>query len=432
KQLVNFIPKDDDDNPLDSLDVSIDVYEMKVAKTSERADSPMLTIKGKVLKTEGYNFVVDEISQDEKKLPQVKKPKSKSGAELFMTAKLEVVGVDDKARGKSGLEFVLPPMEYDETLELQMGSSIPGSVNSQAKVTFGTYEEMLSAAGISPTDRKDGIPHGGAHSGNLHHFVVHCMCNILAAPDPNDAYDLDGCLKIFKDNGVSAHYIIERDGNVVEAVDIHNVAHHAFSKGNTSAHGLYSANERSIGIELLGIPDKFRDQKVKQFEEAKKDFEDKKAKLEKGKKDLEEALAKREGEKAAGKKKVNVNGVDTDVDVAIAKIKAVITAQDEKIAALKPADFVEQWETFIKDKDTDGVPLVFKYTAAQYEALGKMLEVYGKRYGYEIVCSHHYIIPAAKTDPGIYFDWSKLTPHLLPGDFSGDESGGGGLLVVKI
>ncbi len=375
KQLVNFIPKDDDDNPLDSADVTIDVYELRVAKTDERADSPMLTIKGKVLKTEGYNFVVDEISQDEKKLPQVKKPKSKSGAELFMTAKLEVVGADDKARGKTGLEFVLPPMEYDETLELQMGSTIPGSVNSQAKVTFGTYEEMLSAAGISPADRKDGIPHGGAHSGNLHHFVVHCMCNILAAPDPNDAYDLDGCLKIFKVIGVSAHYIIERDGTVVEAVDIHNVAYHAYSDGNTSAHGLHNANTRSIGIELLGIPDKFRDQKVKQYETAKKDFEDKKAKLEKEKKDLEDVLKKRQEEKAAEKKKVKVGGKDMDIDEAISKVQTAIAAQDAKIAALKPADFVEQWETFTKDKDTDGVPLVFKYTDAQYAALGTMLEM---------------------------------------------------------
>src|SRR5204863_6893133 len=100
----------------------------------------------------------------------------------------------------------------------------------------------------------------------------------------------------------------ERDGSVVETVDIHNVAHHAFSKENTSAHGLYSANERSIGIELLGIPDKFRDDKVEQYEKAKKSFEDKKAKLEKEKKDLEDVLKTRQKEKADGKKKVKVGG----------------------------------------------------------------------------------------------------------------------------
>jgi hypothetical protein len=431
KQLVNFIPKDDDDNPLESMDVTIELYEMKAAGTGERANSLMLKIKGKVTKADGYNFTVDEISQDEKALPQAKKPKSGGGAELFLKAKLEVVGVDDKARGKGSLEFVLPPMEYDETSELQMGSTIPGSVNSQAKVTFGTYEDALKDAGVTTTDKKDGIPHGSAHNGNLHHVVVHCMCNILAAPDPNDAYSLDGCLNIFKDIKVSAHYIIERNGNIVETVDIHNVAHHAYSDDNTSAHGLHNANTRSIGIELMGIPDKFLDEKIKQFEKLKKDFEDKKAKLEKEKKDLQDVLAKRQQEKADGKKKVKVGGKDMDVDEAISRINTAIEAQDKKIADLKPDPFVDQWETFTKSKDTDGVPLVFKYTAAQYESLGKLLEVYGKRYGYEVVCSHHYIIPAKKTDPGIYFDWAKLTPHLLPGELSGDESGGGGLWLVK-
>src|SRR5258707_14749783 len=62
KQLVQFIPQDDDDNPLDSADVTIEIYEMKAGR-DERANSLMLRIKGKVTKAEGYNFVVDEISQ---------------------------------------------------------------------------------------------------------------------------------------------------------------------------------------------------------------------------------------------------------------------------------------------------------------------------------------------------------------------------------
>src|SRR2546421_6651047 len=103
KQLTPFTPKDDDDNPLDSTDVTIEIYETRAAGTGERANSLMLTIKGKVTKAEGYNFVVDEISQDPQKLAQAKKPKGKDG-ELFMVSKLEVVGVDDKARGKTGLE----------------------------------------------------------------------------------------------------------------------------------------------------------------------------------------------------------------------------------------------------------------------------------------------------------------------------------------
>jgi len=431
KQLVAFIPKDDDDNPLDSADVTIEVYEMK-AGSGERANSLMLTIKGKVTKAENYNFVVDEVTQDPDKVPQAKKPKSSGGAELFMTSKLEVVGVDDKARGKTGLEFVLPPMEYDETLELKMGETIPGAIAGEAKVTFSTYADMLSSAGVTPTDRTAGIVNGGAHKGNMHHVVLHCMCNIVKPPDPNESFDIEACVQIFKDLGFNAHYIIDRDGTVVQCVDIHNVSYHAFSDQNTSAHGLYAANSLSIGIELMGIPDQFRDPKIAQYEKLKKEFETKKAKLEADKKVLQDALEKREGEKAAGKTKVKVGGKDVDVDVAISTIKTAINDQQAKIDALKPDQFVADWEKFTKDTDADGVPLVFKYTDKQYAALGAILQVVSKRYAYQVVATHHYICPNRKTDPGIYFDWSKVTTHLLPGSLSGDETHGGGVYVVKI
>jgi hypothetical protein len=432
KQLVAFIPQDKDENPVDEKEVVIDIHEMKAKKTGERADSLLVRIKGKVTKTEGYNFIVEEVEQDEAKLPLAKKPKNGKGAEMFVTAKLEVVGVDDKARGKSGLEFVLPPMEYDETLELKMKTDLPNPEPTEAKISFGSYGEMLKAKGVTPVDKKGILPKGGVHNGNMHHVVIHCMCGITKAEDPNDMFDVDLNIQILKAVPVSAHYLIDRGGALVEAVDIHRVAHHAGSSQNTTAHGLYYANSRSIGIELLGIPDSFRDAKVKAIEKLQKKFDDKKAKLEADKKKLEEGLANREAEKAAGKQKVKFGKGTIDVDVAIAAIKKAIAAQDAKIAALKRDPLIDKWETFTKDKDTDGVPINFKYTKEQYATLGAVMEVVGKRYGYAVVASHHFIIPAGKTDPGIYFDWGQLTPFLLPGTLSGDEAGDGGAYVVAI
>jgi hypothetical protein len=243
---------------------------------------------------------------------------------------------------------------------------------------------------------------------------------------------MEGCVNIFKANDVSANYIIDRDGTVVETVDIHKVAYHAYSDVNTHEHGLFAANSLSIGIELMGIPDKFRDEKIEHFEKLKKDFDTKKAKLEADKKTLEDALAKREAEKAEGKKKVKVRNKDVDVDVAISAIKSAISDQQAKIDALKPDPFVAQWENFTKATDAAGVPLVFKYTDAQYAALNSILEVVSKRYAYQVVATHHYIAPSRKTDPGIHFDWSKVKPHLLPGSLAGDEEHGGGVYVVKI
>jgi len=262
------------------------------------------------------------------------------------------------------------------------------------------------------------------------------MCAINVADDPHDSFDVQKNLGVFRGSSgagsLSAHYIIDRSGTITQAVDIHNIADHAFSNSNITAHDLFAGNARSIGIELLGFADQFRNNAQKRFDKLKKDFDDKKAKLEKDKKDLQDVLKKRQDEKASGKKKVKVNGRDVDVDDAIAKVNAAIADQDAKIGALKLDPWAENFLNFTGDKDADGVPKVFKYTDDQYQSLGELLEVVGKRYGYELVCSHHYICPSRKTDPGIHFDWSRLKPFLLPGELTGDESGAGAIHLVKI
>lgn len=61
---------------------------------------------------------------------------------------------------------------------------------------------------------------------------------------------LENILSVFRAYGVSAHYIIDRKGNVFSLVDEQNIAFHAgvsvFPDGATKG-----ANERSIGIELM-------------------------------------------------------------------------------------------------------------------------------------------------------------------------------------
>jgi N-acetyl-anhydromuramyl-L-alanine amidase AmpD len=61
---------------------------------------------------------------------------------------------------------------------------------------------------------------------------------------------LENIISVYRAYGVSAHYIIDRKGNVFSLVDERNISFHAgasiFPDGAT--HG---ANERSIGIELM-------------------------------------------------------------------------------------------------------------------------------------------------------------------------------------
>lgn len=64
-----------------------------------------------------------------------------------------------------------------------------------------------------------------------------------------DPYSLEGVLDIYKQYGVAAHYIIDREGNVFRLVEDKNTAYHA---GVSSVpDGRSNVNDFSIGIELL-------------------------------------------------------------------------------------------------------------------------------------------------------------------------------------
>lgn len=79
--------------------------------------------------------------------------------------------------------------------------------------------------------------HFRKRAGEISYIVIH-----------SSIYDLEKNLKIFNENGVSAHYFIGRDGNITELVESKNVAFHA---GRSAWENITdSLNENSIGIEL--------------------------------------------------------------------------------------------------------------------------------------------------------------------------------------
>lgn len=84
------------------------------------------------------------------------------------------------------------------------------------------------------------------------HIVLHFSSN--AANDPENPYNLEKMLNTFIDYGVSAHYLIGREGKVYKLVPENRVAYHA-GKGNLSKYPNYKdrLNHYSIGIELMGI-----------------------------------------------------------------------------------------------------------------------------------------------------------------------------------
>ena len=84
------------------------------------------------------------------------------------------------------------------------------------------------------------------------HVVIHFMSNVVARPD--EPFDMDDIQAVFEQGGVSSHYVIARDGAVVQFVAEDRVAYHA-GKGTLAGLPAYEnrLNWHSIGIELLGV-----------------------------------------------------------------------------------------------------------------------------------------------------------------------------------
>lgn len=87
---------------------------------------------------------------------------------------------------------------------------------------------------------------------NLTHIMLHFCSNANDAPE--NPHQLEKVLNVFEQLGVSAHYIIDREGLIYELVAENRVAYHA-GKGKFATPPYYenSLNGHSIGIEMLGI-----------------------------------------------------------------------------------------------------------------------------------------------------------------------------------
>lgn len=87
---------------------------------------------------------------------------------------------------------------------------------------------------------------------NTTHVMLHFTSNALN--NPTNPYLIEDTYNIFRDYGVSAHYVIGRDGEIYLFVPENRVAYHA-GRGYLSGFPEYMdhLNHYSIGIELLGI-----------------------------------------------------------------------------------------------------------------------------------------------------------------------------------
>ncbi|NLP51071.1 N-acetylmuramoyl-L-alanine amidase [Bacillus sp. RO1] len=84
------------------------------------------------------------------------------------------------------------------------------------------------------------------------HVMLHFTNNALRSPE--DPYDLEEVYALFEEYEVSAHYMIDRDGEIYLMVPEERAAFHA-GKGHLLNYQEYESglNDYSIGIELLAI-----------------------------------------------------------------------------------------------------------------------------------------------------------------------------------
>lgn len=111
--------------------------------------------------------------------------------------------------------------------------------SSQEKTEEGDIVNRLMTSGYATPSK----------SRSIDTIVLHSSYN----PNGGDTYSVSALVKIYESYGVSAHYLIDRDGKVYRLVADKNIAYHAgVSK---MPDGRSDVNNFSIGIEMMNKED---------------------------------------------------------------------------------------------------------------------------------------------------------------------------------
>lgn len=122
--------------------------------------------------------------------------------------------------------------ENDDYPQKEKASSEPSAVVSDGKVVKKI--KRLVSWGFAE-----------AQGRTIDTIIVHSSYNALGG----DKYDADKVIAIYKSYEVSPHYIIDRDGKILQLVEEKNIAYHAGAAKLPD--GRTNVNSVSIGIEML-------------------------------------------------------------------------------------------------------------------------------------------------------------------------------------
>lgn len=118
--------------------------------------------------------------------------------------------------------------------------------NDQRDKSDITHEEVEISDYLLPLENSE------IRTTPISHVMLHFSSNVTEKP--HAPYHVEDIYKIFKEYGVSAHYLIDRSGTIYRLVQEDRMAYHA-GAGSLSRFPAYEnkLNAYSIGIELLAI-----------------------------------------------------------------------------------------------------------------------------------------------------------------------------------
>lgn len=111
-------------------------------------------------------------------------------------------------------------------------------------IVFFSYQ-LYATDSLRIVNKKVNFGFAESQNRNIDAVIVHSTFNNSGG----EYYDVDLVIKQFSQYGVSAHYVIGRDGTIYNLVDEKNISYHA---GKSSLpDGRTNVNSCSIGIEIM-------------------------------------------------------------------------------------------------------------------------------------------------------------------------------------
>lgn len=135
-------------------------------------------------------------------------------------------------------------------------STACGQTDTNTKINSSTLssvsEESVASAAPEVIPMLLPLDFSETRTQSVTHIMLHFSSNVVQKPD--QPYIPEDIINVFKDYGVSAHYLIARDGRIYQLVSDDRVAYHA-GKGSLDGFPEYTdrLNQYSIGIEIMAI-----------------------------------------------------------------------------------------------------------------------------------------------------------------------------------